>query len=98
MKTNGTFKADSFLNNNIEFWRDLETECIADCCGIDAFDFSDKRIKSTIQFHNADEVLNNLKALKTEFKKSNKEKVSSYILNAYFNEVEFYKFIEQIEK
>ncbi len=35
---------DAFLLRNRRFWRRLEEHCVAACCGLDAFEFSEAKI------------------------------------------------------
>jgi len=98
MKTGNSFKVDTFLELDKDFWQELETECVAECCGIDAFDFSDNRIKEVVTFYDAEKIKENINKLIKELEYSSKAKVSSYILNASLSKVEFIEKIKKIEK
>ena len=96
MKTTKNFDADKYLELNLEFWQDLEKHCVAECCGIGAFDFSKENIKETIVFYNELDITNNLEELVTGINNSKTKTVSSSILNLSENKEIFKTRIEKI--
>ena len=44
-RTSQVIRLDDFLEPMHDFWKHLETECVAACCGIDAFNFSPENIR-----------------------------------------------------
>ncbi|AGC76805.1 hypothetical protein LX97_01460 [Nonlabens dokdonensis] len=79
MKKEISFNADVYLNLDLEFWHDLEINCIAECCGIDAFDLSPTEIKKTIKYYNQNLIKNNLKVLLKELESTDLKHVSSSV-------------------
>ncbi|MBQ0788617.1 MAG: hypothetical protein KBT69_14055 [Oceanihabitans sp.] len=83
MKTNGTFKSDTFLNKNLEFWKALEIVCVVECCGIDAFDFSKETIQKKILDYNELDIIYNIESLIYEIDNSKLDRISSYLFHVY---------------
>ena len=98
MKTSKTLKVDTFLIRNIEFWQDLEVLCVAECCGIDAFDFDKETIQSTVFYYNELDIIYNLEALFEEIDNSKFKKVSSNIFNINESKKTFKNRIKEILK
>ncbi len=89
---------DQFLENNKEFWRDLETYCVAECCGIDAFDFSKEHIEKTVSFYNSKDILYNIDEA-ILFKNTNPLKLmSSSILNHCASKEKFIELFKNIKQ
>lgn len=68
---------DSFLLRNRRFWQRLEEHCVADCCGLDAFEFSEAKIlqaaasfSSTKIVENIEEVLDFIEASNLDYVRS----------------------------
>ena len=89
---------DSFLNRDREFWKDLETFCVAECCGIDAFDFSDKNLEETIQHYDQESILKNLDQLLVFLKTKKSNTVSILSWNYTEKRDLFIKRIENIKR
>lgn len=98
MKTRNTYKLDKHIEGTKEFWRELEVHCVAECCGLDAFDFSNEVIDNSISFYDRNEILKGLKSAILEIERSDKTEVSSYIFNAYFKKQEAISFLGGILK
>lgn len=91
---------DELLEPTWDFWKLLETECIAACCGIDAFSFWVEDIqKATILFDKS-ELLAKLFLLKGEItsqcKYNPKIILSSLKLNNLFDKSIFIQLIDHI--
>ena len=55
-----TINADFFLTKNWLFWKSLENHCMAACCGLKAFEFSEEQILSLVVPFNANKLINEL--------------------------------------
>ena len=98
MSLQKSYSADIHLERNKEFWQDLETFCIAECCGIDAFDFSKEAIQETISYYDKEEIITNLDILIEEIQSSKFKDASSSIFNAYLKKEAFLKIIKEIKQ
>lgn len=98
MRTDNNFNADSFLNRNIKFWQDLETHCVAECCGIDAFDFSKENLHETIKYYGLKGIIRNLEELISDLESSKLKYVSTNIFNQYLKTNQFLIQINNIKK
>ena len=74
---------DQFIDRIPTFWKDLETKCVVECCGIAAFSFWQEDIDRTIRksYSGVAEALEDLRAFVAEY--DGKLFVSS-TLNQYF--------------
>ncbi len=90
---------DKFLENNREFWSALETECVAECCGIDAYDFSEEAIKEIIESFDSNRILDDLNTAIQFIEVSKSEHMHSTIFNCYATKkesIELFKNIKQV--
>lgn len=98
MKKEKYFNADIYLNLNLGFWQALEVHCIAECCGIDAFDLSPDEIIQTIKGYDQKLIKENLNALLKELESTDIKYVSSDIFNHYSTSKDFINRIQNIVK
>ncbi len=98
MRSQKSFGADIYLEPNLEFWQDLEQHCVAECCGIDAFDFSPEQVKETISFYDKGGIIENLNLLLNEIELSDLKYVSSSIFNEYSKKKVFAERIKRIKE
>ncbi|TVZ37998.1 hypothetical protein P886_2347 [Alteromonadaceae bacterium 2753L.S.0a.02] len=77
-------------------WNALELACVRECCGIYAFDLTQKNIKSVANRLNAKEVNRLLLSLIAELDKIESSEVMSAILNQRINKNVFRKVIQHI--
>ena len=80
---------DKILNENKEFWQDLETYCVAECCGIDAFNIGKDHLLLTIKHYELQTIMNHLRRVIEIVDKSEKENVQSYLFNHIESKKEF---------
>ena len=84
---NGRYEAavniDPLLTGLEPVWTALETECVAGCCGLDAFDFSAERIAAARTKLNAAEVSAELEKLRSMLGDVGADVVVSQRLNNY---------------
>ena len=98
MNLQKSFSADIYLELNKEFWQDFEIHCVAECCGIDAFDFSKEAIQETISYYDKEVIITNLDILIEEMQSSMFKDASSSIFNAYLKKEAFLKIIKEIKQ
>ncbi|WP_299312724.1 DUF6331 family protein [uncultured Aquimarina sp.] len=101
MKTKKTSKViyiDQFLENNKEFWQDLEIYCVAECCGIHAFDFSKENIKKTISFYNSKNILSDINEAIAFIEDNYSKLISSSILNHCVSKNKFIELLKNIKQ
>ncbi|TSE07289.1 DUF6331 family protein [Aquimarina algiphila] len=89
---------DEFLENNKEFWQHLQTFCVAECCGIDAFDFSKENIERIIRQYNYQNILNDINESIEFINKSSSKLISSSILNHCVLKNKFIELLEDIKR
>lgn len=77
MKTVTCLNIDAFLLRNRRFWRRLEEHCIADCCGLDAFEFSETKILQAATTFSSAKIVENME----EALHYLEEKESAYIVS-----------------
>lgn len=67
------------------FWRLLETECVAECCGIDAFYFGPEKVRAASISHDRAEILAHLAELRALVEENSSGFFFSRRLNQYFD-------------
>ena len=98
MKTKDNISVDVYLEMNKAFWQELQTVCVSACCGFDAFDFSEEKIKDVIINYDKAEIIENLALLLNEIERSNLKYVESDIFNERTKRSIFAERIKRIKK
>ncbi len=98
MEKENEMNIDNILNKNILFWKELETECFVECCGIDAFDFSKENINRVINSYDTKVILQNLNEIIDVIQKSKKKNINSSVFNLCETKVEFITRIKALKK
>lgn len=98
MKQVNEFNVDQYLEQHSSFWNDLESLCVAECCGMDAYDFSNETINTVITKYNKAEILTNLTNCLASLERSEVLNASSTILNCYLTKDAFSAFLNNIIK
>lgn len=80
------------------FWSALETDCVADCCGIDAFSFWPDAIAKACQSHDREEIASGLASLHEFIEQSTGDLFGSSRLNSHLPKYMILKLIEHIQK
>lgn len=93
---NNLFDIDPWLEPTKQFWQNLETECVAACCGIDAFGLWPEDIKSAAQAFNREELVVHLSKLKDEVGQAKNNIVASKRLNNLFDRQVFLQLIDHV--
>jgi hypothetical protein len=89
---------DDKLLKTKSFWTYLETECVAGCCGIDAFAFWSEDIKIAKEKFNDPYLREYLEELKKEIQNAETVVISSYFLNNNFHKNLFIDLIDHLLK
>ena len=97
-KTQDIACIDRFLEKNKDFWRDLEIYCVAECCGIDAFDFSRKNIEKTIPFYDSEAIQSDIKNAIDLINNTSAKLIYSTILNHCVSKKKFSILFENINQ
>ncbi|MCR6639851.1 MAG: DUF6331 family protein [Sporocytophaga sp.] len=87
---------DELLISTYDFWTGLETQCVAECCGLDAFSFWEDDIKEAISSIDKTQLIIDLKNVKAELIKTNKTIVSSDKLNNLMDKGVFIQLVDHI--
>jgi hypothetical protein len=93
---NAILEVDSLLEPTFDFWDGLETECVAGCCGIDAFAFWEDDIMRSSNKVDTTQLVGDLKNVKTALIKSAKTIVLSNKLNNLLDKEVFIKLVDHI--
>ncbi len=78
-------EVDSWIVELEPLWRLLETDCVAACCGVDAFDFSPDRLSAAMQNLNRSDVCTKMAALRDRVISVQSGAFVSRRLNSYFD-------------
>ncbi len=88
---------DNLLANTYDFWDSLSTECVFECCGIKACDFTSDTIIQSIHLFDKIELLKNFNDIILEINLLNTDEVYSNHLNQRFNKNVFLELLQHIE-
>ena len=95
-KDESLFIVDPLLEPTEQLWKNLETECVAACCGIDAFALWSEDIKNASEHLDRKELKAQLSRLKDEVVQADKNIVVSKRLNNLFDKSVFIQLIDHI--
>jgi hypothetical protein len=95
---NDILEIDELLRPTFDFWNRLETQCMATCCGIDAYTFGEEDIRNAIEGLDMTQLAVTLKYAKAEILQSNRTVVLSSKLNNLFHKHVFIELIDHILK
>lgn len=87
---------DDYLKPSAQFWDQLEINCVAGCCGLEAFSFAKKDIKCVASRLGEAEVLAQLTELRDQISKHTANTISSDRLNYWDKKQGFIALLEQI--
>jgi hypothetical protein len=93
---NDLFEIDDLLGPTFDFWDKLETQCVAGCCGIDAYTFWDDDIKFAVDKMDKAELIKNLLSAKTEIESRSETIVISRKLNNLIDKSVFIQLLDHI--
>ncbi|MDH6309102.1 hypothetical protein M2451_001673 [Dysgonomonas sp. PFB1-18] len=90
------FNIDILLEPTWEFWKSMETECVAECCGIDAFYFDLRNIQKALLCVDKLELKKQIECLKEEISRSHHSVLISYKFNNLFEKSVFIQLLDHI--
>jgi hypothetical protein len=89
-------RIDAFILPMESFWAALETDCVAECCGIGAFDFWPQNIWEAVRKCNDPDLKTKLRALRRHLDNLSVDCVVSTVLNQWFDRTVFIKLLDHI--
>lgn len=90
------FNVDQLFEPTEQFWKYLETECVAACCGIDAFALWPEDIKNASKHFDLTELKDQLSTMKDDVVQVYKNVIISKRLNNLFDKKVFIQLIDHI--
>jgi len=90
------YNIDHLLEPSEQLWRNLETECVAACCGIDAFALWAEDIKNASKHCDSKELKLHLLKLKNDLTQVDEKIIVSKRLNNIFDKQVFIELIDHI--
>lgn len=87
---------DSWISAHEDFWRGIETNCVAACCGLDAFSFYAEDITNAASYIDKGKLLNDLSRLKCDLISVDGTVVTSSRLNSTLHKQVFLQLIDHI--
>ncbi|WP_284620710.1 DUF6331 family protein [Aquabacterium humicola] len=91
-------EVDPWLKDLEPMWRALETECVADCCGIGAFDFYPQNIHAALQFVERADLCRELGRVRYLLGTTPGEVLVSKRLNNYFDRSVFLALLNHLQE
>ncbi len=89
---------DPMLDEIIEFLKTMETECVAGCCGLDAFDFWPDGIKKAAESFDRSILERAIRDLACKIRALEPEILGSKTLNVYLHKSVFLDLLDHILK
>lgn len=93
---NDLFEIDDLLRSTFDFWDKLETQCMAECCGIDAYSFWQDDIKLAVGKMDKVDIVNKLLSAKKEIESRSETIVISEKLNNLIDKSVFIQLLDHI--
>lgn len=90
------FEIDDLLKLTFDFWDRLETQCMAECCGIDAYAFWEDDIKLAVDKMDKADIVKKLHIAKTEIKNRSETILTSTKLNNLIHKSVFIQLLDHI--
>lgn len=88
---------DPWIKDLEPMWSALETECVADCCGIDAFDFCPENLATVEQKLERTVVCHRLKGLRSQLEALPGDVFVSRRLNNYSARSVFFALLDHLQ-
>lgn len=93
---NEAFNVDSLMEALIPMWKSLETQCAAECCGIDAYDLWEEDVLKNTENFNHQALIEELVKFRNEIASLEQEVLVSKVLNNFFTKETFIKVLEHL--
>ena len=90
------FDIDNLLNETWEFWKLLETECVVECCGIDAFSFWKEDIQKSLTDFDKLKLIRQIELLKKEIQDNHCSIIISSKFNNLFDKSVFVQLLDHV--
>lgn len=87
---------DLLVHGLESMWAALETECVAECCGLDAFDFSPESIKEAASKLDLRDTCVKLDSLQAQLSLLGADVLVSKRLNNYCDRIEFNALLDHL--
>jgi hypothetical protein len=92
-----TLNIDNFVDYTQPLWQLLETECVAGCCGLDAFDFwADQVAQLPLSSNERADLKQRLARVISELKQASHQSLLSYRLNSGIDKGVFVQLLEHL--
>ena len=89
-------KIDPLMVNLFPMWKALETQCVSECCGIDAYGLWSEDVLKSTEALNRKELIKMPITLASEIQGIEKNILVSSTLNNYFTKSTFLKVIDHL--
>lgn len=93
---NDLFEIDDLLKPTFDFWDKLETQCVAECCGLDAYAFWEDDIKLAVGQMDKVDLVKKLLNAKIEIESRSEPIVTSGKLNNLIDKSVFIQLLDHI--
>lgn len=87
---------DLLLRETLEVWAALETQCVAGCCGIEAFEFWPEDIAKAAGILDVPAAIEQMERLRLAAERTPAEVLLSRRLNCYFDKRQFLMLLEHL--
>jgi len=91
------FSIDSSLEKLKHLLTQLESNCVAECCGIDAFNFTTTHLKEIKPHLNLEDIKLNIQVVEAELNQINAEIFISDRLNYSLHRKDFFKLLNHVK-
>ena len=90
------FSLDQLLTETKGFWHNLQVHCTAECCGIDAFSFTQKDLELATITQDRQEWIRRLKTLLKRLDRTGAPVLISQQFNQVMHRDSFYQLVHQV--
>ena len=87
---------DPIIRRLMDMWKALETHCVAECCGLTAFEFWPEDIRKAKASLNSEKVIQDIASVKLELETLSANVFNSEYLSLNIHKNEFVKFLEHL--
>jgi hypothetical protein len=95
-KQDNAVEIDSIILTMADLWNNLETQCVAGCCGIDAFDFRPEEVRKAGTEFDIETLRKQAQDIEAEVQSLDSEVLVSTRLNNYFHRDVFIKLLQHL--
>lgn len=90
------FEIDELLQPTLSFWKNMETVCEAECCGISAFNFHDKGVAVAVAASEDAAIVSKLIELRQKVDELRELTLVSMKLNQFFDKAVFLQLMDHL--